>query len=332
LGHPDSAADVENVIGPLKTDISEQAVVNAIGGLVSQADAGLSIDAWLSSLDHASKAETRLLFDGLDTGFGNSRDERGRRQRALEGLFSFLLDRSPHLDSLRFKVLLREDIWRNLNFENKSHLFGRSIRLEWTEQAEYLKTVLKQALLSHRFKALAQSAGLASPDVSDWTEEEVFRGWNLLVGERMKGGKTAFTRNWVWNRLTDGKGDRSPRSLLQLFRKARDWEMQEAARSPYDRSLIRPRALTESLPEVSAEALGALREEFIELNSLVSKLREIGRSPLNADELSEFKEIEPFALEVGLLEVYEGTESEALRFRVPDIYRLALGMTRKGQA
>lgn len=108
--------------------------------------------------------------------------------------------------------------------------------------------------------------------------------------------------------------------------------MQEAARSPYDRSLIRPRALTESLLAVSAEALGALREEFIELSDLVSKLQEIGRSPLNADELSEFKEIESFALEVGLLEVYEGTESEALRFRVPDIYRLALGMTRKGQA
>jgi hypothetical protein len=28
-----------------------------------------------------------------------------------------------------------------------------------------------------------------SPDVDSWLDEEVFRAWNILVGERMKGGK-----------------------------------------------------------------------------------------------------------------------------------------------
>jgi hypothetical protein len=274
------------------------------------------------------------LFDGLDTGFGNSHDERQRRQRALEGLFTFLLDRSAQLGNLRFKVLLREDIWRNLRFENKSHLFGRSIRLEWNDKADYVRTVLQQALLSERFQELIASTQLpATSEISGWAEDEVFRAWNILVGERMKGGKTAFTRNWIWNRLADGNGDRSPRSLLQLFRKARDWEIAESASSPYARSLIRPRALTQSLQSVSDEALAALQEEFTELDPLVARLREIGRSPLNAEEVEHLgNEIDALAREVGLLEIYEGTESEASRFRVPDLYRLALGMTRKGQA
>ena len=87
------------------------------------------------------------------------------------------------------------------------------------------------------------------------------------------------------------------------------------------------------MQSVSDEALDALREEFVELDPLIDRLREIGRSPLNAEDVVQLgKEIEALALEVGLLEIYEGTESEASRFRVPDLYRLALGMTRKGQA
>jgi len=334
VGRVASPEHVAEAVQSLPDKPDEQAVVKCVGRLLDIVDPGLVLNAWLAELDATCDPETRLLFDGLDTGFGNSDDDRGRRRRALEGLFTFLLDRSAQLENLRFKVLLREDIWRTIRFDNKSHLFGRSIRLEWNDQADYVRTVLKQALRSAKFRELVTSVRLpADEEVSTWKEDEVFQAWSLLVGERMKGGKTAFTRNWVWNRLADGNEDRSPRSLLQLFRKARDWEIAESESSPYGRSLIRPRALTQSLQEVSEEALDALREEFVELDPLIEQLREIGRSPLDAEDVAQLgKEIETLAREVGLLEIYEGTESEASRFRVPDLYRLALGMTRKGQA
>ena len=38
------------------------------------------------------------------------------------------------------------------------------------------------------------------------------------------------------------------------------------------------------------------------------------------------------AREVGLLSVYEGTEDAVQRYKVPDLYRLGIGMTRKGHA
>jgi MinD-like ATPase involved in chromosome partitioning or flagellar assembly len=333
-GRPKAPEPIDKAIEPLPTDPDETAVVRCLEQLLAIDDPGLAMNGWLAALDRTAAPTTRLLFDGLDTGFGNTNDDRERRRRALEGLFTLLLDRSGQLQNLQFKVLLREDIWRNLRFDNKSHLFGRSIRLEWNDQADYVRTVLKQALQSAKFRLLASSSSLPSEDdISTWSEGEVFEAWNLLVGERMKGGKTAFTRNWVWNRLADGNEDRSPRSLLQLFRKARDWEIAESEASPYARSLIRPRALTQSLQDVSEEALDALREEFLELDPLIERLREIGRSPLNAEDVSSVSgEVETLALEVGLLEIYEGTEAEASRFRVPDLYRLALGMTRKGQA
>jgi hypothetical protein len=147
----------------------------------------------------------------------------------------------------------------------------------------------------------------------------------------MKGGKTTFTRNWVWNRLADGNGDHSPRSLLQLFFSAKGWESSEERESPYDRSVIRPRALIASLGVVSQEALGALEEEFSELLPMFDLLRRIGRTPLDADDLASESELVALAREVGLLDIYEGAEDDVRRYRIPDLFRLGLGMTRMGQ-
>jgi hypothetical protein len=231
--------------------------------------------------------------------------------------------------------LLRVDIWQQLRFENKSHLYGRSIQLLWRDQADYFKTILKQAARSEAFRRALEAAAIGS-DVDQWQEPDVFRAWNLLVGERMKGGKTTFTRNWVWNRLADGQGDHGPRALSQLFHAAVDWEAREEARSSYDRSYIRPRALVPSLENVSTEAVQSLHEEFPELDALIHALEAVGRTPLDPTEIAG---VDPeatgeldLALEVGLLAVHEGTVEEVRRYRVPDLYRHALGMSRRGQA
>jgi len=294
---------------------------------------GLLAWDWLQHLDAALDTQSLVLFDGLDTGFGNRNEERARRTRAIEELFSFVMDREATLRHMRFKILLREDIWSKLRFENKSHLYGRSVRLEWRSQADYVKTVLKQALRNEDFKKLVENTEpQIRGEVDGWPDETVFRVWNILVGERMKGGKTTFTRNWVWNRLADGKGDHSPRALLQLFREATTWEREEHQQTPYDRTVIRPRALIASLDKVSDEALSALREEFEELDEFEKRLRNLGRSPVDASEFRDLGEQLMLAREVGLVEIYEGTEEEVRRYRIPDLYRRALGMTRQGPA
>ena len=197
------------------------------------------------------------------------------------------------------------------------------------------KVVIKQALRSSSFRKLVGSTDWGSLFPSDdyWTESQLFEVWNMLVGERMQGGKSAFTRNWVWNRLVDGNGNRSPRALLQLFVAATDWEKREHQRNPYRKTLIRAKALSASLEEVSKQALDALvKEEFPELQGLIDQLKELGYSPFKATELLNLDEALSLAREVGLLSVYEGTEDEVQRYKVPDIYRLGIGMTRKGEA
>jgi cellulose biosynthesis protein BcsQ len=320
-------ASLEQLISP--ASITERRVVSCLQQMLSVPQIGLLTWDWLQQLDALLDTKVLVLFDGLDTGFGNRSEDRERRTRSIEGLFAFVMDREAALRHLRFKILLREDIWRKLRFENKSHLYGRSVRLEWRSQADYAKTVLKQALHNEAFKKLVESTELhIRGEVDGWPDESVFQVWNILVGERMKGGKTTFSRNWVWNRLADGNGDHSPRALFQLFREATIWEREEQQKNPYERTVIRPRALIASLDQVSEEALSALREEFAELDELEARLRNLGRSPVDASEFSDLGEQLMLAREVGLVEIYEGTEEEVRRYRVPDLYRRALKMTR----
>ena len=60
-------------------------------------------------------------------------------------------------------------------------------------------------------------------------------------------------------------------------------------------------------------------------------LRRIGRTPLDADDLAPQSDLVGLAREVGLLEIYEGAEDDVRRYRIPDLFRLGLGMTRMGQ-
>jgi MinD-like ATPase involved in chromosome partitioning or flagellar assembly len=322
-------------IASRSADLDELHIVEAISTMLRNSDAGLLAVRWLRETNNRLGDARFLLFDGLDTGFGNDATSRRRRTEAVTGLFTFLTENEQRLPRLPFKVLLRFDIWQQLRFENKSHLLGRSRQLLWRDQTEYFKTILKQAVRSESYMNALRAEQIDS-DVDGWQEVEVFRAWNLLVGERMKGGKTTFTRNWVWNRLADGQGDHGPRSLSQLFDAAVRWERREEVRSPYDRSIIRPRALVPSLEGVSNEALQALTEEFPELSGLIDALGTISRTPFDPAEIAQVdpsatEELD-LALEVGLIAVHEGTQEDVRRYRVPDLYRLALGLSRRGQA
>lgn len=314
---------------------TELEVIRCLEELLQEAQVGLLTRDWISRLDQYMQSQVFLLVDGLDTGFGNTQPDRQRRSSATEGLLSLVTDLGDNLRNLKFKILLREDIWRTLHFDNQSHFFGRSVTLTWLNTADFIKVLIKQALQSKKFRDLVDSIDrgrlLSTNDYL--SEQQVFEIWNVLVGERMRGGKSAFTRNWVWNRIADGSSNHSPRALLQLFFQAKDWESRAQEQSAYWKTIIRPRALSGSLEEVSKQALGALiNEEFPELQELIDRLREIGRSPFKATDINGLDDQLVLAREVGLLSIYEGTETEVERYKVPDLYLSGIGMIRKGQA
>lgn len=292
---------------------------------------------WLRKVDANGKNQLILLFDGLDTAFGNTPIQRRRRSQAIAGLLAKQADLAPKFSRIRLKIFVRQDIWSSLRFENKSHFYGLSRRLQWEEQREYFKVVLKRAIHASAFRDILRAAdkSLVETDVASWTPEQVDTAWSSLVGERMRGERTAFTSNWVWNRLADGNGDHSPRSLLQLFAAALDWEREEEKRSAYDRSVMRPRSLALSLERVSEPALSALLdEEFQELQVVADALKDYGRTPIGEDALRDAlggtpEDLITLAKEAGLITLNE-TDEDSRSFRVPDLYRWALSVTRRG--
>ncbi|MER7702227.1 ParA family protein [Kitasatospora sp. NPDC097605] len=313
------------------------AATRAVSEVLKDPMGPLQCADWLRRVDAHGEQRLLLLFDGLDTAFGHTPDQRRRRSHAIAGLLARQADLAPKLKRLRLKIFVRQDIWSNLQFENKSHFYGITRRLQWEDQREYFKVVLKRAVRSEAFREILRAVdpSLTASDVASWSSDQVDQAWSSLVGERMRGERTAFTSNWVWNRLADGNGDHSPRALLQLFAAALDWERDEEKRSTYDRSVLRPRSLALSLEQVSDPALSALLdEEFQELRQVATALREYGRTPIGEDTLRAAlgntpEDLITLAKEAGLITVSE-SDGTSRAFRVPDLYRWALSVTRRG--
>ncbi|MEC0207763.1 AAA family ATPase [Paenibacillus ehimensis] len=284
-------------------------------------------------LDNNSEGNTYLLFDGLDTGFGSRPEDLRRRNQAITGLFELWHDWDGRFKNIKFKIFLRKDIWDKIIFQNQSHIWGRDIHLSW-DQVNFIKTLAKQVLRSEQFTTYLKSIWKAFPQgpIEEWDSEEVWALLNILVGERMKGGNTTYTRNWIWNRLSDANQAHSPRYLFQLVNVAIKLEIDETKvdKNIYLRSLVRPRMLSSALPEVSTEAVRALREEYPELTDFMAFLK--GKtSPIVEQEIEVFKEEIETSNDAGLLSRYTKDESQ-VRYAVPDLYLKGLGMTRKGQA
>ena len=313
-------------------------LVRWLEGVSRQPLFGLMLEDAFKKMDESLSNNLLLLWDGLDTQFGNENADRSRRAAALVGLISLVLQWERSFKNILFKVLLREDIWRDLRFENKSHLYGRAVMLQWSDQNSFLQVLIKQLWRSEKFagwiKRVLPNSERLDAQIERWSDEDVASVWHLIAGVRMSGGRTTFTRNWIWTRLSDANNDHAPRHLLQLLRAAVEREKEQETKTSYFRSLIRPNTLIKVLPEVSIKALDALvQEEFHELVPLTDRLREIARTPFDSAELDDIdKDLLFLAREVGLIGVHEGTDQRVERYRVPELYRLALNMTRKGQA
>jgi MinD-like ATPase involved in chromosome partitioning or flagellar assembly len=328
--------------GAERGDYSGSDLLRDLRGLLREPDAPLLTAEWLGEIDQALGREHLLLLDALDTGFGNTEADRRRRTQSVAGLLTVVNELGPSWRNLHFKILLREDIWREVQFPNKSHLAARSARLAWADQVDYLRIALKQAWRSTPFRDLV-AGRLDRPDfklkdtsIEYWPESFVRSAWILLAGERVSGGRTAFTDNWVWARLADANGDHTPRALVQLLTAATNRERQFERENPYGKSILRPRALVESLDEVSEQTLDALsRDEFPELKLLFEALTTIGTTPFDAEQIRASPDaaaLIPLAREVGLLEPTSDSRTGGDRFRVPELYRKALGMGRRGMA
>ncbi|MBP0018464.1 MAG: ParA family protein [Cyanobacteria bacterium SBLK] len=277
-----------------------------------------------------------FLYDDLDEDLPTSKE---LQQRAITGLFQLIQAcDARHLQSIRFKIFLREDIWDKLIFENKSHFNGRDIYLQWT-RLDFLRLALRQATQSSKFKDLLD---LLSPveNIDRVNEDPVEQALKLLWGIHLEGKKSKYVSRWVYERLTDSSGTTFPRSLSVLLQGAKQHELtykdQTSVQAPRDR-LLRKRSLEVGLEKASEERCDAIKQEYPELSQFFDALEGVTALPTkeelkqiwqkNAGEIrSTFNEFSELLSDIGLAQWRE----KAQCYGFADIYVYGFKMTRTG--
>ena len=260
--------------------------------------------------------------------------------KLLTGLFQLVQScDARRLTTIRFKIFLREDIWNRLSFDNKSHLNGRDILLQWT-RIDFLRLALRQAIQSKKFKNLVDRFSPVE-SIDQASEEAIDRALELLWGSRRRrGDKAKYVSRWVYERLTDSSGTTFPRSLSILLKGGKDQELsykgQTSIKPPTDR-LLRGKSLEIGLKKASEERCNAIKEEYPNLSRFFDSLKDVS-ALLSKEELqtvwhksaqdviSSFDNFAKLLSEIGLAEWREKEQ----RYKFADIYVYGFEMIRKG--
>ncbi|MGD1715328.1 P-loop ATPase, Sll1717 family [Dapis sp. BLCC M172] len=188
-------SELKKIINNLPKDTWQSESTEALLELSTNSQLILTVkDAVNIILNQEAKEKSQkflFLYDDLDEDFSVS--EAGElRQQALTGLFQLVQScDASRLTEIRFKILLREDIWNRLNFDNKSHFTGRDIILQWN-QIDFLRLALRQAIQSQNFKNLVDRISpVAVESIDIANEEELDKALELLWGSRRRGGNRA---------------------------------------------------------------------------------------------------------------------------------------------
>jgi len=273
-----------------------------------------------------------FLYDDLDVDF---REANELRNKALTGLFQLVQACDVRqLKAIGFKIFLREDIWRRLIFDNKSHFNGRDITLRWTK-VDFLRLALRQAQQSKEFRNLVDRfSPVENIDQAD--EEKIDQALQLLWGQRREQNPNSkYVSRWVYERLTDSSETTFPRSLTVLLKTAKEYELAtyRGQSSPPTDRLLRMRSLVEGLKNASAQRCDELRNEYKDLDlffdSLIgfniltteAKLQEEWQKTVQniLPDFKDFNKFMDFLLDIGLLKPAK-LQGKEQGYRFAEIY------------
>ena len=280
------------------------------------------------------------LYDDLDEDF---KGQNNFRREALTGLFQFVQScEARNFKNLRFKIFLREDLWEQLNFDNKSHVRGRDLLLTWT-RVDFLRLAYRQLTQSDLLKDWIDRVHPIE-DVDRASEDELQAALTRLWGERRRrGGKAKYVARWVYDRLTDSSGTTFPRSLSVLLEAATTKELEyqdQSVQHPSDR-LLRSTSLDAGLDAASQERCDAVRQEYPELKPLFDRLEGFPAlaSPQELEQLwtetvpeicSTFDDFKNLMVEIGLAHWRPKTSKKEEHYRFADIYIYGFKMDYRG--
>ena len=308
-----------------------------------------AIDAHLSLRNLACV----FTFDALD----RAANDWATLEVVVGGLLSLALDISRRHRALRLKVFLRPDLELGgaQRFPDASKLRGYREELQWSKPDLY-RLVFKRMMShpeggteAHGYLA-AQVGEQAFSDIpllgvtptAELDDEAQTRIMTSLVGKYMGSNpRKGHTYTWIPNHLADAMGRVSPRSFLVAFAEAARWTMRRAGteRGP---AILSPTALTEGVKKASVQRVVELAEDFAWIEVVRRHLEGLEVPCPESKVLERLAQcVFPRPLPASLRSADSTVVLQQLRemgvflrdrerYNVPDLYRVAMQMKRRG--
>ena len=286
-----------------------------------------------------------IIYDALDRIV-----ETKSRGKFVSALVDMWYKNESSMQNIRSKIFLRKDIYdREVDVPDKVKLKNYSVTIAWDydqlfamiwKRAISTSTSVKNLYEKVALKQVSEVSGLGYIPAAD--ENDNRKMLSALIGVKMGGGNKASTYNWFKNRLSDTQWGIVPRSMIDIFAKAADKEMelQREGNQTAGRNIIRPRCFEDMLPEVSEKRVIDLKEEFREYAAFFNSLKDtVQRSPVDEELLQEALKKSGFLnpmeeilnlINIGVLRRYQRRLSDPIRYHFPDIYLRGLGLQRSG--
>lgn len=309
-----------------------------------------------------SKATCLILFDALD----RLHSSRERADELIVGILRLALELRTTTKNLRAKVFIRPDMYDSLRlrFPDASKLTANAVDLSWSitnlygllfyqlgnAESIYADT-FRNVTGSWRFSDGERSIPPREIRGDRQTQRDVFVG---IAGQWMgTNHRKGHTYTWLPNHLEDGNGQTSPRSFLRALSKACEFTKDKITGHEYalhwdgikrgvqSASEIRVVEIAEDLPWVvtamqplMGQQVPIDEEKIVALwhgSGLERSLRDVAAQP-DEDRIrtgprdpADYNEIVAELIELGVM-----SRRATGRVDLPDVYRIAFGLGRRG--
>ena len=276
------------------------------------------------------------MLDRIDELRSKDLDE---RRKLLEALFRTQLDFIGSFDNIRLKIFLRTDIWKELNFTNKSHISDKMTRLEWND-TQLLKLINKRMLQNELIKQGIEESLSVEIDVADVekydrdTQERIF--YSVFEDQVYSGKREADLFDWLTKRIRDGHGGKYPRELISFCNFAKELQLQHE--DDCEERLIAGLRVRDAYKEVSDQRVDTYLSEFPELDEHFKRFDGRNKPEFSHGELLDmFSDLEPKPdnairrmVDIGFFE--EKRNDDGTReYEIPRLYRHGIGLVLKGR-
>jgi hypothetical protein len=272
------------------------------------------------------------------------------------GLLSLALDVSRRNRSLRLKIFLRPDLESDAakGFPDASKLRGYREELHW-DRTDLYRLALKR-MVGHPTAGVGMKSYLERDTGEGAFEHIRGLGWTptarldeavqervmaRLAGKYMGANpRNGATYKWIPNHLADALRLVSPRSFLVALRTAAAW-MRSRPTGSRDR-LLTPASLEEGVRAASLQRVEELAEDFPWVQEVDRRLKGLLVPAAEGEVISRLKRCELSPPQKGLRSTDPRSMLDQLvalgvflrdpdgRCNVPDLYRVAMDMKRRG--